>query len=194
MADVKAMSSAKRIVTIFESNEALSKPAEEVSLDEATHVAKLLKESLAPLMPAAGLAAPQIGISKRIFIFSWDRSIENQEVVINPKILFESSERVVSWEACFSTMREGEILAAKVDRPLSIDVEYLTLTGEVARKRLKGFAAKVFMHEYDHLGGIENVKKAGAETKSFSDKTSFIEFIGKAKAQDAVSYEPPIDL
>jgi peptide deformylase len=65
----------------------------EVKLDnsnrnEITKIISLLKNTLKPLLPAAGLAAPQIGITQRIFIFSWDRSEEHQLTAINPSFYY----------------------------------------------------------------------------------------------------------
>ena len=189
-----------KIVTIFENSTALSTPAGEIplpdGLGEAKEIARDLIETIIPLMPAAGLAGPQIGISKKIFIYSWNRTLETMEAAINPKILFESTEKYTSWEACFSTMDDSKkIIAAKVSRPVSMDVEYYSLKqGKFIKKRLVGFGAKVFMHEYDHLSGIENVRKEGAETKSFTERASFVEFMRAAKNIDSDLYLAPIDL
>ena len=187
------------IITIFEKNTTLSIPAALISLpeglEEAKQIARDLIMTLTPLMPAAGLAGPQIGISKQIFVYSWNRTLETLEVAINPRILSESSEKYTSWEACFSTMNESEIIAAKVSRPVSIDVEYYSLKlAKFIKKRLVGFGAKVFVHEYDHLRGIENVRKEGAETKSFSERAAFVEFMKATKNIDRDLYLAPSDL
>lgn len=79
---------AMKIITIFDgNNQCLSQKAsafmvtKEV-LKQARIIADQLIKTLSPLMPAAGLAAPQIGITKQIFIYSWDRTFENIEVII----------------------------------------------------------------------------------------------------------------
>ncbi len=187
---------AVKIVTIFDESDVLSKKAEEIffteGLEQPRTIADQLIEALRPFMPAAGLAAPQIDISKQIFIFSWNRTEEALEVVINPKILVESSETSISWEACFSTVQdEGESRAAFVSRPNTIDVEYFTLEGQVVRKRLAGFAARVFLHEFDHLNGVENVNKKNAQVKSFSNKAKLFEFIQEVKSRDSAIYQEP---
>ncbi len=57
-----------------------------------------------PLAPAAGLAAPQIGINEQIFIFSWDRRFENIQVAINPTFFPLNETQEACWEACFSAI------------------------------------------------------------------------------------------
>lgn len=189
------------IITIFDDKTGcLSQKAQAISLNveglkEAKMIADQLITTLIPLMPAAGLAAPQIGISKQVFIYSWDRSIENMEVAINPKIMLFDPKTHMSWEACFSTMQANNISqAALVTRAQSLIVEYFNLNGDIVKKKLEGFAAKVFQHEYDHLQGIENVKKADAQLKSFSTSLELEEFMKQIKQTDAVSYLKPTPL
>ncbi len=188
------------IITIFNRDKAdcLSQQTMEIpltleGLKEAETIAHHLIETLTPLMPAAGLAAPQIGISKKVFIYSWDRSLKHIEVVINPTITDFSPDFDTSWEACFSTLQEdGVSQAALVTRAKSVNVEYTNLKGQIVKRKLEGFAAKVFQHEYDHLHGIENVRKKGAEVKNFSTKTELIKFMKNVKNKDSINYMPPL--
>ncbi len=189
------------IITIFHDKAGfLSQKAQAISLNveglkEAKMIADQLITTLMPLMPAAGLAAPQIGISKQVFIYSWDRSIENMEVAINPNIIASDPKTYMSWEACFSTMQENDTSqAACLSRSQSVVVEYYNVNGERVKKKLEGFAAKVFQHEYDHLQGIENIKKAGAELKSFSTSLELAAFMKQIKKTDSVTYLKPTAL
>jgi peptide deformylase len=154
-------------------------------LADAKKIADQLLETIKPLMPAAGLAAPQIGISKRIFIYSWNRS--DMEVAINPTILHQSNDLNTSWEACFSATQK----AALVTRSNSILVSYFNLEGNLIKKQLDGFSAKVFQHEYEHLEGIVCVNKAGAESKVFESEALLVEFMKQNKKIDSLNYKAP---
>jgi len=63
-----------------------------------------LYQALAPHFPAAGLAAPQIGILKSLFIYSYDRDPKNLEAAVNPCFVPMSDERVEGWEGCLSVI------------------------------------------------------------------------------------------
>lgn len=193
---------ADKIITIFDQQDAqvLSGKSNEIPLDakgleEANIIANRLLETLKPKMPAAGLAAPQIGVSKSVFIFSWDRTWENMEVAINPKILSASPEILKRWEVCFSAMHEdGRTKAALVARPKWVIAEYHDSNGRKVTKKMEGFAAKVFQHEMDHLEGVENVHKKGSAIKEFKSKAELIEFMTEVKKSDSTAYIKPKDM
>ena len=140
-------------------------------LADAQKIITELKESLRPLMPAAGLAAPQIGINQRIFIFSWDRTEPHQIAVINPSFTPIGDEKEKSWEVCFSVLLgKGPYQAANVPRYRKIKVTYLNEHGQSTTQTLEGFAARVFQHEYDHIEGMENIHRKDAEIKTFESR------------------------
>jgi len=191
---------AMKIVTIdHDPTDCLSKittaiPITKAGLADATKIAKQMEATLLPLMPAAGLAAPQIGISKQIFIYSWDRTPEHLEVVINPTFTPVGEEAISSWEACFSAMSsEGKIKAAFLKRYKKIVVTYTDLKGKMRRKTLEDFAAKVFQHEYDHLQGIVNVHHKDAMVKTFNSKEEMTEFMIHVKKKDSLNYAVPTE-
>ena len=158
----------------------------------AEEIADQLYHSLAPFFPAAGLAAPQIGISRSVFIFSYDRDPKNLEAVINPTLTPIGDEKVEGWESCFSAiLKTGVYECAKIPRYATIRVSYLTAKGEKVEKTLEGFAAKVFQHEYDHLQGFVNICRKDAEVKRFQTKQEFIEFMQEVKKKDAARYQKP---
>ena len=101
-----------------------------------------------------GLAAPQVGIKKRIFIMG---NFIKLVACINPKIVALSEERDNDLEGCLSFPD----LFVKVKRPASAVVEYQTITGEVVERELTGFECRVFLHEYDHLIGITFDQRVG---------------------------------
>ena len=93
-----------------------------------------------------GLAAPQCGVKKRIFLMG------NQEkliVCINPEIL-ESSGENRAQEGCLSFPK----LWLTVKRPETVKVKYQQLSGNVVEQELGDLPSRVFQHEFDHLNGV----------------------------------------
>jgi peptide deformylase len=149
-------------------------------------------ETLIPLMPAAGLAAPQIGISCSIFIFSYDRDPAHLEIVINPTFVPIGEKKIVGWEGCFSTILvSGVRKVALVPRYEKIAVAYWTLDGVLVDRVLEGFAAKVFQHEYDHLRGMTNIYRDDAEVKEFATHEELNQFMVEVKKEDSKRYLSP---
>ena len=103
-----------------------------------------------------GLAAPQVNVSKRLFVI--DKKLINEEweaeAYINPKIIKADGSNILE-EGCLSIPN----IRADVDRPFKIEVEYQTLKGEKVRKEMDDLLARVFQHEFDHLEGVLFVDK-----------------------------------
>lgn len=139
---------------------------------------------------AAGLAAPQIGISRSIFIYSFDRTPENLKTVINPTIEPMGNDAVIGWEACYSGMtKNSEYNVAKIKRFERIKVTYYNEKWERVEQILDGFGAKVFQHEYGHLQGNLCIKhKEALEVRVFSDQEEFEEFMQNIRAEDKKRY------
>jgi peptide deformylase len=104
-----------------------------------------------------GIAAPQIYVARRCFIFSarpgpgrLDIPIIEPTVVLDPEILWVSEEKEKAWEACLSIPG----IRGQVPRAKAIRVRYRTLYDTVNESALEGFPARVFQHEYDHLEGL----------------------------------------
>lgn len=104
-----------------------------------------------------GLAAPQVYEPLRIFILASHPNARyphapemTPTAIINPRILSYSQERQKDWEGCLSIPG----VRGLVPRAVSIDVEYTTREGKKEQKTVKGFVARVFQHEFDHLEGI----------------------------------------
>lgn len=94
-----------------------------------------------------GLAAPQIGISKRIFVMS---VYGVNRDCFNPEILQDGAELAEFEEGCLSFPGES----CKIKRPDTIIVRYQNYAGEWAQASLTGLEARCFQHELDHLDGI----------------------------------------
>jgi peptide deformylase len=101
-----------------------------------------------------GLAAPQVGIKKRIFIMG---NFIKLVACINPKIVSLSEERDHDLEGCLSFPE----LFMRVKRPASAVVQYNTITGDLVERELTGFECRVFLHEYDHLMGVTFDQRVG---------------------------------
>lgn len=97
-----------------------------------------------------GLAAPQVNVSKRLFVMK-PNFFSKAQAVINPTIDYNSGAGTkYSSEGCLSI--PGETF--KVKRFKDINVTYFNRYGEYQAENLSGFKAIVFQHEYDHLNGI----------------------------------------
>jgi peptide deformylase len=121
-----------------------------------------LKTTLA-MENGVGIAAPQVGISKNIFLFMrLDLPDEPVVVVINPKIV-NCPDSTVCFErdGCLSI---PEFRGNSVRYPW-VEVEYTNETGELVHERLEGysrqntFTAVIFQHEYDHTRGVLFIDK-----------------------------------
>ena len=93
-----------------------------------------------------GLAAPQVGISKRICVIDFEG---RKLTLINPYII-STHEKEVGVEGCLSIPG----LQFKVERALTIQVKYQDEQGEWQEKIESGFFARIIQHEIDHLDGI----------------------------------------
>ena len=94
-----------------------------------------------------GLAAPQIGISRRVFVMEIG---DRQWACFNPEIV-QSSEIIPEFnEGCLSFKGDSCIIR----RPESIEVRYQDHRGEWHSETLDGLEARCFQHELDHLDGV----------------------------------------
>ncbi|MCL4419972.1 peptide deformylase [Patescibacteria group bacterium] len=95
----------------------------------------------------AGLAAPQIGVSRRVFVVKIRQDFVS---FINPEIRVLSKEVSDSFEGCFSIPN----YFGTVKRFSEITVKTLNQQGKTVKRKFKGFYAQVIQHENDHLDGI----------------------------------------
>ncbi len=112
-----------------------------------------------------GLAGPQVGLLKRIFIIDTTPLIEDdplikkvEQVCLNPQILDIADDQVIYNEGCLSIPG----IYKDVYRPDKIRVRYQTLSFETIEEELEGIRARIFQHEYDHLEGILFIDKLSA--------------------------------
>lgn len=90
-----------------------------------------------------GLAAPQIGVNKQVFI-------AQGKVYVNPHILNTANSVSFENEGCYSLEKNKDYM---VKRPQTVWVSYQDINGKKYEEKLNGFKARVFCHEYDHLKG-----------------------------------------
>ena len=98
-----------------------------------------------------GLAAPQIGINKRIFVIDCSREDEKKDcrIIINPEIEHQSEELSSYKEGCLSIPGITE----EVLRPKVVKVIYQDINGVLQRNTLDDLWSTCFQHELDHLNG-----------------------------------------
>lgn len=171
----------------------LYQKTEAIGQDEFSSVREIEKKlynALKPYFPAAGLAAPQIGISKSVFIFSYDRDPSHLETIVNPTFTPVGTDTTEGWEGCLSVMNCCYKMA-KVTRFTTIKAVYLTAQGLRVEKTLEGFAAKVFQHEYDHLQGMLIINRPDAQVQEFESKETMDTFLSEVKKADAARYKNP---
>ena len=140
----------------------LKKKAMEV--DPSSSSIKQLIEDMFETMYAAkgvGLAAPQIGLSKRVFVidaspFAEEDDEESNELkkfkraFINPIIIKEEGELWSYEEGCLSIPGIHE----KISRKEIVKFRSQNTNGDWIEEELKGLPARIFQHEYDHIDGI----------------------------------------
>tara|TARA_Y100000766_G_scaffold112388_1_gene96319 strand:- start:329 stop:769 length:441 start_codon:yes stop_codon:yes gene_type:complete len=97
-----------------------------------------------------GLSANQIGIEERAFVMIIDIDLQETITCFNPRIIKESKKKVVMEEGCLSYPE----LFIEISRPSSIIVKYEDEGKSIIKRKLDGYAARIFQHEYDHMEGI----------------------------------------
>lgn len=139
-----------------------STPVEEIT-DELREILNNMVETMHD-SNGVGLAAPQVGINKRYFVLDINEGFVRK--IINPEILEFSDDFDESDEGCLSVPG----IYKKVKRAYEIKVKYQNELGEEKVEIFKGFLAKAFQHEFDHLDGILFVEKISPVAKRLISK------------------------
>jgi len=152
----------------------LRKKAKEIkSIDQ--DIKKLIADMAETMYdaPGVGLAAPQVGVSKRLVMIDTDDG-QGLQVFVNPKILKTEGEPEEGSEGCLSVPG----IFGDVRRPLKkITVKAINRKGKGITVEASGFRARAIQHEIDHLDGI-----------LFTDKASNLRKIEEAE-EDTISRE-----
>ncbi len=114
--------------------------------------------------PGVGLAAPQIGVTKRVIVLdcSKEQDARRPLAMVNPEVIWESEDLSRYEEGCLSIPEQY----AEVARPAEVRVRWLALDGTAQEEQFAGLWATCVQHEIDHLNG-----------------KLFIDFLGPLKRQ-----------
>jgi len=123
-------------------------------VDEIDDSVTGLVERMQGLMSEArgvGLAAPQLGILRRVLVYQAGEE-EPFRALVNPRVVESGEERIADDEGCLSLGAASVIV--EVERPTTIVVEATSPEGEELRIEAEGLEARVIQHELDHLDGV----------------------------------------
>ena len=128
----------------------LSDPITEISVD----VGKLAEDMLSTMYdaPGVGLAAPQVGVNRRLFVMDCVKDpdlLARPMVLINPEIIWASEDLATYEEGCLSIPDQY----ADVERPSEVAVRWVGLDGKTQEEHFAGLWATCAQHEIDHLDG-----------------------------------------
>lgn len=108
--------------------------------------------------PGIGLAAPQIGVTRRVIVYDVERPV----TLVNPEIVSRSAETEIADEGCLSV---PEAVVA-VERPVGIRVRGRDLRGRELEYEARELEARVIQHELDHLDGILILERTSREERA----------------------------
>ncbi len=134
----------------------VAEPVEEFASNELKQIIQDMLDTAAAVN-GLGIAAPQIGINKRIVVFGFEKSerYPNEApipttILINPEISMSSAEKTAEWEGCLSVPHWRGV----VERYTTIRCLSYNLQGEKVEIEATGMHARIIQHEVDHLDGI----------------------------------------
>jgi len=123
------------------------------NIDESVkELIRQMKETMVA-SDGAGLAAPQVGVSKRIIVVNTKKG---PQAFINPEIVGYGKKKKRNQEGCLSFPG----LWLKIIRPEEVKVKAIDEDGKEVSIEAKDVPALVFQHEIDHINGIEFIKRA----------------------------------
>lgn len=148
----------KLTIETWKENSILRTLSESVKTNEL-HKYRVLGETMLayiknPKHKGIGLAAPQVGINKRIIVLGLPKKRDDETyplmLMINPSITKKWTETDIDEEGCLSLPG----LVGDIQRSISVDVEWIDIKGRKMKKHITGYGARVIQHEIDHLDGI----------------------------------------
>jgi peptide deformylase len=134
-------------------------------VDEGDDAVADLVARMTSLMQEArgvGLAAPQVGVLRRILIY---QTADDAPVValVNPRLVESSEEQETLDEGCLSL--GGASVVVPVSRPTAVTVEAVTPVGDPVSMEAEGLEARVIQHELDHLDGVLIIDRTDDESR-----------------------------
>jgi peptide deformylase len=173
---------------------AVEVPPTEVGSDDIRELIARMWETL-EAVPGVGLAAPQIGDSRRVVVvkdppefvarLSPSQQADRERVpiepyaLINPELTVIGGETRIFYEGCLSV--EGYVAAVK--RFHEVEVRFVNVTGQAMRHRVRGWHARILQHEVDHLDGTLYVDRM--DTRSLCAEALSATFGSAAATEDA---------
>lgn len=132
-----------------------------------------------------GLAAPQIGISRRIVVFrnkgfdekGWSKNEKDYDVLVNPRITQTRGELVTMAEGCLSCPE----IQVEISRFPEIKIRAYNINGHKISKRYTDYLARIVQHEMDHLDGKLIVDYEGSLYVPKKREAFFAEVFGKRR-------------
>jgi len=145
----------------------IAEPLQEITSD----ILRLVQDMVETMYSedGVGLAAPQIGVSKRIIIASPQAKPGTEQVYINPEIISQEGEEL-GLEGCLSLPG----IAAEVNRAKKITFKAMNLQGKQITMEADSFFARIIQHEIDHLNG-----KLFIDRVAFSERRELLESLKK---------------
>lgn len=135
-----------------------SEPVEKIT-PEVLDLIKKMKEALQSAENGVGLAAPQVGANIKLFVIVDDLAKDGHTVFINPEITQISKKMALEEEGCLSLPGEWK----ELPRADKVTIKAMDENGGKFKIKAKGIAARLMLHEVDHLNGIlfvDHLKKA----------------------------------
>ena len=174
----------------------LKQKAEKINLSQINELKLLIRDLWDTMYNAkgVGIAAPQIGVSKAVFVadFSFFKDEENffeeelinmKQVFINPIIVKEKGEDFTYPEGCLSIPNISE----NVVRKSSLKINFLDEDLVMQEMECSGIIARVIQHEYDHLQGILFTDKLSYKKRKYLKEELNLISIGDIEVK-SVSY------
>ena len=183
-------------------NPVLKKKAEKINLSQINELKLLIRDLWDTMYNAkgVGIAAPQIGVSKAVFVadFSFFKDEENffeeeliniKQVFINPIIVKEKGEDFTYPEGCLSIPNISE----NVVRKSSLKINFLDENLVMQEMECSGIIARVIQHEYDHLQGILFTDKLSYKKRKYLKEELNLISIGDIEVKYEMSFFNNID-
>jgi peptide deformylase len=129
----------------------LKKPCEPIA-EVTAELSQLASDMLETMYdaPGVGLAAPQVGVLKRLLVMDCIKEGPPEPMVlINPQVVWASEDLSSYEEGCLSIPEQY----AEVKRPAQVKVRWMDLTGAEQERQFEGLWATCVQHEIDHLDG-----------------------------------------
>lgn len=180
----------------------LKQKSEKINLSQINELKLLIRDLWDTMYNAkgVGIAAPQIGVSKAVFVadFSFFKDEENffeeelinmKQVFINPIIVKEKGEDFSYPEGCLSIPNISE----NVVRKSSLKINFLDENLVMQEMECSGIIARVIQHEYDHLQGILFTDKLSYKKRKYLKEELNLISIGDIEVKYEMSFFNNID-